>query len=214
MSFIKTTIALATIASACAASHAGEVYGGIGFPGYTLGYSQPYGNTVTLRGEFAGGLSANKNGLREGVNYNGSFKSNRIGAYADWHPGGSGFHLTGGLAANDIKFDLKSNGGSGTIGGQAVNLTGEYFNVQLKYPTVTPYLGLGYGHKPVTDKGLGFFINAGVTIGTFKVNYDTSVVASGKATQAQVDTEVQKVRDGVNKLSVLPAASIGLTYRF
>jgi hypothetical protein len=214
MNFIKTTIALATIASACAASHAGEVYGGIGFPGLTLGYSHPYGDVVTLRGEFAGGISMSKNGQREGVNYNGSFKSNRIGAYADWHPGGSGFHLTGGLAASDIKFDLKSNGGSGTIGGQAVNLSGEYFNVQLKYPTVTPYLGLGYGHKPVTDKGWGFFINAGVTIGKFNVNYDTSVVASGKASQAQVDAEVQKVRDSVNKLSVLPAASIGLTYRF
>jgi hypothetical protein len=125
MNFIKTTIALVTIAiaSACAASHAGEVYGGIGFPGVTLGYSQPYSDIVTLRGEFAGGLSADKNGQREGVNYNGSFKSNRVGAYADWHPGGSGFHLTGGLAASDIKFDLKSNGGNGTIGGKAVNLT-------------------------------------------------------------------------------------------
>jgi hypothetical protein len=214
MNFIKTTIALVTIACACAASHAGEVYGGIGFPGYTLGYSQPYSDVVTFRGEFAGGMSVSKNGQREGVNYNGSFKSNRIGAYADWHPGGSGFHITGGLAASDTKLDLKSNGGNANIGGKQVSLNGEYFNVQLKYPTITPYLGLGYGHKPVTDKGWGFFANVGVTIGKFKVSYDTSVVASGKATQAQVDTEVQKVRDSANKLSVLPAASVGVTYRF
>lgn len=214
MNYIKTTIALATIASACAASHAGEVYGGIGFPGFTLGYSHPYSSVVTLRGEFAGGLSAAKDGKREGLTYNGSFKSNRVGAYADWHPGGSGFHLTGGLAASDIKFDLKSSGGIGTIGGQSVNLTGEFFNVSLKYPTVTPYLGLGYGHKPETDKGLGFFVNLGATIGKFKVSTDTSIVGKQGVTQAQVDAEVQKVRDSVNKLSVLPAASIGLTYRF
>lgn len=214
MNVIKTSIALAAIACACTTTHAGEMYGGIGFPGYTLGYTQPYSNSVTLRGEFAGGLSIDKNGLREGVTYKGNFKSNRIGAYADWHLGGSGVHFTGGLTGNDIAFDLKSNGGNGTIGGQPVNLTGEYFNVQLKYPTITPYLGVGFGHKPVTDKGWGFFANLGVTFGKFKVSYDTSVVASGKATQAQVDTELQKVRDGANKLSVLPAASLGLSYRF
>jgi hypothetical protein len=211
MNLIKTTIALATIASACAASHAGEAYGGIGFPGATLGYTHPYSDVVTLRGEFAGGINVSKDGKREGVTYTGSFKSNRIGAYADWHPGGSGFHLTGGLAASDIQFDLKSVGGSGTIGGQPVNLNGDYFNVKLKYPTITPYLGVGYGHKPVADKGWGFFANIGVTIGKFKVSADTNIVGKQGVTQANVDTEVQKVRDGANKLAVLPAASLGLT---
>lgn len=207
---------LAALAALSTSIQAQDVYGGVGLPGLvTIGYAHPMAANWGLRSEYAGGLSVSKDGVQEGVNVTGSLKANRVGAFADWFPFDGGFRLVGGLTVNDIKAEYNGTGNGGsTINGKQVNLTGETFNVTLKYPSTTPYLGIGYGHRSSTVKGLGFYADLGVMMGSFKTEVNTTLVGKQGVTQADVDAQTQKMRDSVNSLSVLPSFSIGAVYRF
>jgi len=211
---LKPVLTCAALVAACLPAQAVETYLGIGFPGATLGVAGALGSNVTLRGEFAGGLSIARDGQREGLNYRGELKAGRAGLFVDWQPFSGSFHLTAGATANQIKLDLVGNGTNGTINGKPVNLTGETFNVQVKYAPSTPYLGLGWGHQPAPGGGLGFFFDIGAQFGKFDTTVQTTIVGKYGVTQADVDAEVQKVRDTVDQLKVMPSATIGLTYRF
>lgn len=211
-----TLAVLATLGCLGNTAQAQDGYIGLGLPGlYTLGYSYPLSNTVGLRAEYTGGLSVNRDGNQDGVNYTGSIKASRVGAFADWFPLGGSFRLVGGLTFNDVKADFNAIGsGTATINGNTVNMSGETYNVRLKFPTTTPYLGIGFGHQKSDVKGWGFYGDLGVMIGTFNIDTTTSLVSSGKATQADVDAQSQKFRDALGGLSVLPSASVGLLYRY
>ncbi len=212
----KQLVLLAALAAIGSAAQAQDSYLGLGLPGlYTLGYAYPVSASIGLRGEYAGGLNVNKDGNQDGVNVTGTFKANRLGAFADWFPMGGGFRLVGGLTVNDIKADFNGVGsGTSTINGKSVNMTGETYNVQVKFPSTTPYLGIGYGHQKSDAKGFGFYADLGVMVGTFTADTTTSLVSSGKATQADVDAQTQKIRDSLGSLSVLPSVSLGLSYRY
>lgn len=220
--------AVAAAALMCLGAQAQNIYGGLGVPGVvTLGYALPMGKASGLsgewglRGEFAGGISVSKTITEDGNSLTAKLSANRVGAFADWFPADSGFRLVGGLTFNDLKVSLNAAAsGDLEVNGKTVSLSGERFNISVKYPTTTPYLGIGWGHRASKEKGLGFYADLGVTVGRFKTTVDTSLVgksADGGATtitQADVDAQVQDLRDAVNKLTVVPSASIGLIYRF
>ncbi len=207
---------LATLATFGTSAHAQDSYVGVGMPGLlTLGYAYPISSSIGLRGEFAGGLSVNMDGNQEGVNVIGTFKANRLSAYADWFPTSSAFRLVGGLSFNDIRADLNSVGtGTSTINGNTVNMAGETYNVRIKFPDTAAYLGIGYGHQKNDARGLGFYADLGVMIGNFSVDTTTSLVGKQGITQADVDAQNQKIRDSLSGMSLLPSASLGLLYRY
>lgn len=207
---------MAVVATYCSGIPAQDIYGGLGVPGlYTLGYAQPLNSSVGLRAEYGSGLSVNKDGNQDGVSVTGNFKANRFGAYADWYPFSGAFRLVGGLTLNDIKATFNGVGsGTSAINGVPVNMSGETYRVNVKYPDTTAYLGVGYGHQLSDSKGFGFYADLGVTFGSFTADTTTSLVSSGKATQADVDAQNQKIRDSLSSLSILPSASLGLLYRY
>jgi hypothetical protein len=121
----------------------------------------------------------------------------------------------GGLTVNDIKAGFNGVGsGTSTINGKSVNMSGETFNVQVKFPNTTPYLGIGFGHQKSDAKGFGFYADLGVMVGTFTADTSTSLVGKQGVTQADVDTQSQKIRDSLSGLSAVPSASLGLLYRY
>lgn len=217
-------LAVAAAALACLGAQAQNIYGGVGAPGVlTLGYAMPMGKASGLsgdwglRGEFAGGISVSRSVTEDGNTLSAKLSANRVGAFADWFPADSGFRLVGGLTFNDMKVSLNASAtGDIEINGKTASLSGERFNITVKYPTTTPYLGIGWGHRASKDKGLGFYADLGVTVGAFKATVDTSLVgksADGGATtitQADVDAQIQDLRDALKKLSVVPSASVGL----
>ena len=211
----KKYVSIVFVLAGVASAQAGEIYAGVGFPGISLGYAQSVAPNLGLRGEYTGGLSMSKSGLRNGVNFNGNLKAQSVSALVDYFPMNSSFRLTGGVNFNDTKFTLNSTGGSAMIDNKPVNLVGQFFNVEIKQPGVTPYLGIGYGFKPDSKTGFGFYADAGVMVGKFTSATSTSLVTSGQnITQANVDAQTASIRDSVSKLSVLPKVSVGVSYRF
>lgn len=217
MKKLQAVLATLSIVTACTGAHATEIYTGLGTSGLMLGMSHTLSPSLVVRGDVMAGLNLDRNGTREGVNYDGYLRSNRVGGFMDWFPfANGGFRMTGGLTLNQIKIGLNSSGNnaSATINGKPVNLTGETFNAELKFPQVTPYLGIGYGHQATKDTGFGFHMDIGVMVGRFDTKISTSLVGKQGITQADVDAAATSLRDSVSKLSVLPAASIGVSYRF
>lgn len=221
MKLITSSLTLSCCLLASFNTNAAEVYGGVGFPGITLGFSKSLTNNVSVRGEYSGGLKLSRNGTRDGVDFRGDVKASSIGLLADYYPiDKSGFRGTAGLTFNDIKGTLNSTGNNGTatINNKAVNLNGSFYNVELKFPSVTPYLGVGYQSKRSGTPGWGFLVDAGVMVGKFNTTVTQNVVGVGiganNITQADVDAQTIKVRESVNKLSVLPKFTIGVIYSF
>jgi hypothetical protein len=212
----KLFLATALLGLGISAVHAQDVYLGVGAPGLvTLGYSSPISASLSWRVQASGGLDVSLDGDRDGVKSSGSLKASNVGAYGDWFPfESSGFRLVGGLSMNDIRADLTAtSSGAATINGKSVSMVGQYYNVNVKFANTTPYLGIGYGHQTAT-KGLGFYADIGVMIGDFTVSSSTSLVKNGLVSQADVDAQNNKMRDGIGSIGFMPSASIGMLYKY
>ena len=205
-------------------AQAQEVYAGLGFPGlYSLGYAHQFAPAFGVRAEYATGLSFNLDSNQEGVTSTGGFKASRFGAFADWFPFDGNFRLVGGITMNDIKGNISGvSTGTFTINQYKVELLNESFDVGIKFPDTTPYLGFGYGHQQSENKGLGFFADVGVMLGSFTVYANTSLVGkrviAGQQVQflqqSDVDAETKKINDTLGFIGVFPSISLGLLYRF
>jgi hypothetical protein len=186
------------------------------FGGHAL--AQESYSSLGLPGKYATGLSMSGAGLDSGIHYDTSLKSSRTGVLADWFSFGGGFRFVGGVTANDTRFNINSQGaGTPSINGYSVNMAGHYFNMSLKYPTASTYLGVGYGRNALT-KGLGFFADVGVSFGAFTADINTDLEGAsspgGAFTQAEIDAQKQKLNDSLGGLRYLPSVSLGLVYRY
>ncbi len=207
--------ALALGAACMASAQAGEVYTGIGTQGVMLGYAQPVSDSITLRADFGTFGSRSTTEQEEGITYNAHGKFNRTGVFADWFFAG-GWRLTGGVTFNNMQIDLQAQGSGNSIniGGQNYQFDpGDRFDVQIKFPKTTPFLGIGYGHQPKAE-GFGFHFDLGASIGKAKLTAVASGPNLSAVSQSDIDRELAELRDGVGKVKAIPQLSLGVNYRF
>jgi hypothetical protein len=202
-------------------AQAQEVYAGAGLFGAQIGYAYSVNPQFNLRGDYMTMGSRSKTQTESGTSYQAKLDLSRTALLVDWFPfESSSFRMTGGASFNKIGFNLTAGGAGSTvdINGRTVALgANDTLNVQVKLPNTTPYVGIGWGHKP-SNKGWGFHTDLGVLVGSFKVTETRGgALVNGGAlgvTQADMDKELQDVRDSVAKLKVLPQVTLGLSYRF
>lgn len=211
--------------SAMAPALAGQAYAGVGLPGLLVGYAHTVNSQLGLRADAGGSGSFRRDGRESGIDYQGTARYNRLALLADYHPFGGGFRLTGGVTLNDARLRLKSQFdgvATVTLNGQTITPSaGDYLNAEVRFPKLTPYLGLGWGHQE-RPAGLGFVADLGVSVGTAKLKTDTNIVGktysngagSYTVTQADVDSKTQDLRDNVGKVKLLPHLAVGLSYRY
>ena len=196
--------------------HAGESYGSVGFPGVMAGYAHHLDDQVVVRADYAALRSRQMDGNEDGIKYKGTAKFRRVGLFADYFPTGNGLRVTGGLTFNHMKVDLNSDfssGGSLDVGNANYVLpAGAYFNVRIKMPPVTPYVGVGWGHQG-KRAGWGLLVDLGVSIGRAKVSVDTNLASMG-VSQSDIDMETKQVRNGIGAIRVMPQATIGISYKY
>ena len=220
LSLTAVTLFASLSAQAQLAGPSQDVYLGVGALSIaTIGYARPINSNFGLRAEYGGWAAITRDDKTGGANATATLKLNHGGLFADWFPFRNGFRLVGGVTFNDISLDLTSKlTGDDTlsIGDKTdVKVTpNDSYGVKLAFPTTTPYIGIGYGHQQSKEKGIGFYADAGLMIGTFTSQINTTLLAKGLVTQVDIDKENQTLRDSLSTIGAVPSISLGLVYRY
>ena len=202
-------------------AHAGESYVEVGVPGVVVGYAMSVNQKLGLRADAGTTGDIKRTHSISGVGFDTKTQYSRLGAFADYFPFGGRFRLSGGLTLNQAKLDLNSRfDGSAAITVNGHDITpsaSDYYNGQFKFPTLMPYIGLGWGHQ-ARAAGMGFVADVGVSIGRAKFTPNTNLVGQTyngyTITQADVDSKTAEVNNSIGRVTLLPSASIGLNYRY
>ena len=206
-------LALAALAGTAQAQEV-DVHGGT--LGAGIGAALPLNSWTGVHAEFEGlGFSHSVN-----VNdnqYDGHLKLLQGGLYMDVFPfHSSGFRLTAGALINDDELSahaVPNAQGNYKIGDDFVPAVGPAPSATVTLPRVMPYVGIGYGHKPVS-KGFGLTFDLGVAYGRPRTHYNVPAIYSMFTTQANIDEQEQKINDKVERYKIYPVVQLGVSYRF
>ena len=221
---LSVPVALVLVGTAFAASPvaAQSVYAGVGTTGLSLGVGYAYSAWLGARAEGSLVPTVSRSFQQDGIDYSGEARSTRFAALLDWHPMGGVFRITAGLSGGASQGNFAGapvSGSSITIGTTTVPLgPADRYESRIEFPSAMPYLGLGWGHTPA--KGWGMHADAGLLIGTPTVTGSLSpslsakIAAIGRDPQAELDRELQTVRDTTAKVVGLPVLSVGVSYRW
>jgi hypothetical protein len=194
-------------------AHAVELFGGVGTTGFEIGLGSRIGSSTGLRmdAEF---LDYSRSFDRNGASYDTKLKFSSLGVYGDYFVVDS-FRLTAGALIGQRK--ASGNGvatnGTITINGATYPAAGESVDAEAKFPSFSPYLGIGFGHAQ-SGKGLSFYFDAGVAIGKADAKITASPGLVAAAGQSNIDAEQRNLQESVDKLKFFPAVKFGLGYNF
>lgn len=130
------------------------------------------------------------------------------------HPGGGKFALGGGLMQGGIAVDGEaaldpaSNSTMDFNGRSYAASDIGTFNANLEYGSFQPAAVLG-----ISGKGFNFLIGAALAKPTLDA-YATGPIGSNATFKADVDAELQDVRDDLDKIPVLPYLRLGWQFGF
>jgi hypothetical protein len=222
MSLVRILSVTAALAATAAPVAAQSLYLAVGTTGLAAGYAHSYSERLAARLEAAFLPSIDRSFTEDGIDYSGDARSLRGAALLDWHPLGGGLRLSAGLSAQDARATFAGAPVSGTtitIGGATVSMgPADRYEARIELPAAMPYLGIGWGGGQ--SRGWGLHADLGVLIGEAKVSGTLSpglsakIAATGRDPQAELDRELQTVRDAVAKMPVFPVLSIGASYRW
>jgi hypothetical protein len=146
-----------------------------------------------------------------------------IDALVDFHPGASGFRLSGGLVYNGNEFDATATptgSGTYTFNGTAypVASAGNVIGT-MEFKKIAPYLGIGYGNAVSKDKGWGFVADLGVMFqGSPKTNLQSTNCTAGTVVcdqlAADLAAESAKLQNEAKDYRFYPVVRVGLSYKF
>lgn len=219
-----------------------EVYGKAGIPGVGVGVGYGVNEDVTVRGDFTTVGSIKRDFNYRAFDFDAKASSNKLNVNADYFPmKNNAFRLTTGLGFGSSKLTAtgKSEGNSKQtfkVGGKTYEVdlsSNDTLDVELKYPTVSPYFGIGWGHDVKRKKAgewgftadLGFYagkpktsVNINSDLRQKLIDSDVSRLGSVEAAEQELDnriaTETRKVKDKVEKYKVIPVLNVGFTYNF
>jgi hypothetical protein len=210
----ELTVVLALLASGAAAA-AGLGGGlkasssGIGLE-ISSGVLEPFGKRAWI--------TASGHDVEEaGVRYDDSLRYGTGFLLADWHPGGTGFRLSGGLAYNHQRTDLTGRPSGSTIGigsgfSSASLVT---FDDRMRYAKPSPYLGLGWGIAPTRKSGLYVSADFGFMYQRPGASFIGSCTAlTPAACGLSSDLRDENDRNGVEDFRFFPVISFGVGLRF
>ena len=227
MRFMSVSLLCLSTLGMSVAAQAQEIYGKAGFLGAGIGYAHGLSPAFTLRGDVTTIGSITHDGSRSDYKYSAKVRNDQATAYLDWFPFESGFRLSAGLGGRDTRVNGEARpgrSGSVKIGDTRVTYGEEdRATGRLKYPTIAPYLGLGWGHNvgQKTTAGWGFVADLGVSFGKPSVDFDVNQslyakldAASGGNADAEIRKQRDDLKDDADKLQFFPHVYVGVSYTF
>ncbi len=142
-----------------------------------------------------------------------------LGLFMDWHPGGSGFRLTGGVIINSHDINARTTPKPDklyTIGEQSyLGATLGEMQADANFNQFAPYIGFGYGADFDQAGHWSFHLDVGVMWwGSPAVGLSAANAALVPGLQEQLDIEAKKIEDDLSMLQFYPVFSVGVAYRF
>ena len=200
------------------------VYVNGGTTGFGLGLAGSISENVTGRLSFDTWKKTITKTNSDG-DYKGDLKLQNVSLLGDWYPFSGTFRTTLGLVANGNKATLTATpnaSGSYTFNGHTYIATdvGSYSG-ELKFNSMAPYLGIGWGNPVAKDKTWGFVTDIGVLFqGSPKVTSTatcgTAIAGTPQCTtfQSDVAAGTTKLESDVKNYKYWPVISIGVSYHF
>ncbi|CAD6525222.1 hypothetical protein [Paraburkholderia metrosideri] len=200
--------------------HAQQVYVQGGTLGVGIGAAYNVTTWFGVHADF-NGINFSHNFTVGGNVYEDGVRLRQGGIYGDVFPwSNNGFRVTAGLrfTDNEVTGNSVPTNGTYTFKGQRLPASpGEYATATAKYPTVMPYLGIGYGLQP-RGKGFGLVIDLGVAYGiprsTYTLSPGLSQAAGPALSQQIIATGLQQLRDKASPFRWYPTLQIGVSYHF
>jgi len=218
-----------------ASSSPREVYVGAGRLGSKgIGYAHSFNDVFGMHADVSS-PKAGRSGRAGQFRYDADPKGQQMGAYIDWFPFGGKFHLSAALHVRKLTVDVNGRANKAQqiiIGRVPVKYgePGDNATAHIKWPTVAPYLGFGWGHSTIQRGGISFVSDIGVSFGSPKVELTISEALRNKlervadadraanGTSMKVDDEIERQRRALVKnageIKVFPHVFIGVAYRF
>jgi hypothetical protein len=197
-----------------------EVFIQGGTQGLGVGGAISFSPMVGAHADF-NAISFNHDFTVAGIRYKDDVTLRQGGLYLDLFPfHASGFRISAGARFNDDHLTGTSVPTNGTYefnGKKYPAFPGEYAVAEVRYPTVMPYLGIGYGHHQQA-KGFGFIADLGVAYGIPQTTYTLSPALMQRVGPAASQLIASQGLSGLNaKVSSwrwYPVLQIGVSYRF
>lgn len=193
-----------------------------------LGVELTVGGTQQIQGRLGvHGYDYSERREASDIEYDGEASLRTANAFVDWHPGGRGFRLTGGLVFNNTEVtgsSLPPASGFYDIGGVPVpvEILGT-LDGKVDFDPIVPYAGLGWGRAPGSGSGFGVTLDLGVIFqGEGEVTL-TPIIPAGsplnnpvarEALQILIDREERDLQNDVADYTLYPVVSLGISYRF
>jgi len=230
----KTTAVFPLVCALLFAAHsasAQEVYAKIGFLGVGAGYAHSVNHHFGVRADISTAGTINRDGTAGRLRYDADFKADQLGAYADWFPFAGRFRMSVGLHSRNLEVVADGRAtanGTITIGQIEIPYGGDVdtARAKVKWRSVAPYLGIGWGHHASRGRGFGFIADLGVSFGTpatelsisnpLREKLDALALLHIRSTTADAEIERQRrdIAEDVDKVKVFPHLFVGVSYRF
>jgi len=174
------------------------------------------------------GYSYSEQREASGIEYDGEAELLTATALLDWHPGGSGFRLTGGFVYNETEVhgsSLPPASGFYEIGGVLVPaaLVGT-LDATAEFDPIVPYAGIGWGNAVRGSGKWGFAFDLGAVfqgeadvtlIPIIPANSPINIIPGAReALDILLRREEADLEDDAADYDIYPVLSIGVTYRF
>ncbi len=208
---LASALALCSLGAFAQDNYSVYVQGGTEGAGIGLGYI--INQSLGVRGEINGiNISHSFTSGANTYNANASLKS--FDAYLDYFPFDNSFRLTTGLVFSDSNITGNANGSNVTINGTNYTVgAGQSVNADVKFASVAPYLGIGFGHSP-RSTGLSVFGDIGVFYANPTATLNVSPGLASTVGAANIAAEQSTLQGYANNLRFYPVAKLGVSYAF
>lgn len=221
----RKTISLVAVVCSAIASHAHAadmgLYGTAGTVGFGGGVAASFNKHLGARIGYTT-YEYSVNDLEESeLHLDGKAEIGGAQAFLDWHPFGGAFRLSAGAIEN-ASLSARAEPIANTYTLNGVTYSADDIGQATgtaKYDSISPYLGIGFGHPLSLDGRFALTADLGVVFtGSPKVELNATCAVPNAMLCSQIEADVlaeeAELQDDADDLKYWPLLSVGISYRF